>query len=178
MTYDLRVGSALASRKNYRMPLTQSGNCQSDLIRIPADKLFPQSALAAPAKAGLLLFLGCWEEAHKIAQDLPTPEGNFWHAIVHRQEPDKWNSDYWFQRVGKHPVFGSIQADSLEILERYESAGINFPASCDPSKFLDFCEKARENPGSPLESAAIELQHCEWKRLFDWCIAPPSYVSK
>jgi hypothetical protein len=172
MTYDARVASALTARKNYRMPLTQSGNRQCPLAAIPAESLFPGVHAAPAAKAGLLLYLGCWDEAHQVAQDLSTSEGNFWHAIVHRQEPDAWNANYWFQRVGKHAVFGSIQADSLDILERYESAGIRLPASWDPGAFVDLCEKARENPDSPLEKAAIELQHSEWLRLFEWCAGP------
>ena len=169
MTLEPRVASLLASRKGYRMPLTQSGTRTCELSEVPGEALFPGGTSPAAAKAGLMLFLGCWDEAHKIAQDLATAEGNFWHAIVHRQEPDTWNSNYWFQRVGKHPVFGSIQADSLEILERIHIPGVSLPASWDPVKFLDFVDKAREQPGSALEEAAIELQHCEWLRLFEWC---------
>lgn len=172
MTHEPRVASALADRLAYQMPLTQSGTTKSDLSAVPAEKLFPNSLSAAGAKAGLLLYLGCWDEAHRISQDLATAEGNFWHGIVHRQEPDAWNSQYWFRRVGKHPVFGSIQADSLDILERYESKDIQLPAAWDPITFVDFCEAARQNPGSPVAKAAVELQHREWLRLFEWCARP------
>jgi hypothetical protein len=169
MTHDSRVASALASREGYRMPLTRDGEQSSVLAAIPADRLFPGAVAADAAKAGLMLYLGCWEEAHKIAQNVGSAEGNFWHAIIHRQEPDAWNSNYWFERVGKHPVFGSIQADSLEIVERLNVPSLSLPAAWDPVKFVELCEQAREQPGSPLELAAVELQHREWVRLFEWC---------
>lgn len=77
-----------------------------------ADELFPGARSPLGALAGLWLRAGGWEEAHSIAQDLDTPEGSYWHALVHRAEPDEWNANYWLRRVGDaHPVRAAALAD-------------------------------------------------------------------
>jgi hypothetical protein len=35
--------------------------------------------------------------------------------------------------------------------------------------FIDYCEAARKNPGSPDEQKALLIQRAEWQLLFDWC---------
>src|SRR5262245_53176291 len=50
--------------------------------------------------AGLWLLHNYLDESHGISQDVETPGGSFWHAILHRREPDAWNSKYWWRRVG------------------------------------------------------------------------------
>lgn len=44
---------------------------------------------------------GDWEQAHAIAQDLPTTEGAWVHAYLHRKEGDDWNASYWYNRAGR-----------------------------------------------------------------------------
>ena len=44
---------------------------------------------------------GDWEQAHAIAQDVPTREGSWVHAYLHRQEGDEWNAHYWYNRAGR-----------------------------------------------------------------------------
>jgi hypothetical protein len=112
--------------------------------------------------AGLYLYFSCWDEAHQVAQDLETPEGSYWHAIVHRQEPDASNSGYWYRQVGKHAIFPALRARAAEI-------GVDFGAAWDPIKFIEYCERAREHPGSPEERKAMDVQLVEWQLLFDWC---------
>lgn len=70
-------------------------------------QLFPGSRSPEGAMAGLWLYFSCFEQSHALAQELPTLEGSYWHAIVHRQEPDDWNSGYWFRRVGPIRYFPS-----------------------------------------------------------------------
>lgn len=41
---------------------------------------------------------GDWHRAHEIAQDFNTPMANWLHAVLHKMEPDEWNSRYWYQR--------------------------------------------------------------------------------
>jgi hypothetical protein len=120
------------------------------------------STLAPPVRAGLYVYFGCWDEAHTVAQDLETPEGSYWHAIVHRLEPDAWNSAYWYRKVGRHAIFPSLRARAAEI-------GVDFGPAWDPFKFIDYCEHARVNPGSPEEARALAIQLAEWQLLFDWC---------
>jgi len=69
----------------------------------------PDAATLPPAvRAGLLLSRGLWAEAHNVAQDLHTPTGSYWHAIIHRAEPDEFNAGYWFRKIGHHPVFDEM----------------------------------------------------------------------
>src|SRR4029079_11488334 len=64
--------------------------------------------LPAACRAGLWLAFDFLDESHAISQDLETAGGSFWHAIMHRREPDASNSKYWWRRVGEHPVFASL----------------------------------------------------------------------
>src|SRR5262245_3674168 len=42
--------------------------------------------------AGLWLAHDFLDESHAISQEIETPDGSYWHAIMHRREPDYWNS--------------------------------------------------------------------------------------
>ncbi|HEV2481268.1 MAG TPA: hypothetical protein VGS79_16460 [Puia sp.] len=55
------------------------------------------SSLAALWYAGK----GDWDQAHAIAQDVPTREGSWVHAYLHRVEGDQGNAGYWYHRAGK-----------------------------------------------------------------------------
>jgi hypothetical protein len=151
------------------MPLAM-GRCSSQpaltqLKAAGARALFPNSRAPEAAVAGLYLYFSCLDEAHAIAQEIETAEGSFWHAILHRQEPDAGNSAYWFRQVGAHPIFP-------ELRDRAAAIGIDFGPHWDPIKFIDLCEKARQQPGSPEEHRAIEVQRAEWQLLFDYCALP------
>jgi hypothetical protein len=129
-----------------------------------ASRMFPGARAPEAALAGLYLYFSCLDECHEIAQGIHTAEGSFWHAVVHRQEPDPGNSGYWFRRVGAHPVFPAL---------RDAAAACAYPAGpkWDPFAFIDYCESARRRPGSVEERIAREVQRAEWQLLFDWCAA-------
>jgi hypothetical protein len=116
--------------------------------------------------AGLYLYYSCEEEAHVMAQDLNTPEGNFWHGIVHRQEPDAFNSGYWFRQVGNHAIFPALRAEAKQL---GFDTGNHIHTTWDPTKFIDYCESARTRPGSDEERLAMQIQLVEWQLLFDYC---------
>ncbi|MCS7048781.1 MAG: hypothetical protein NZ483_05755 [Verrucomicrobiae bacterium] len=59
-------------------------------------------------KAALYLKHGFLEECHRIAQQIESPNGAYWHGIMHRHEGDIGNSHYWYRRVGRHPVLEAI----------------------------------------------------------------------
>jgi hypothetical protein len=158
----MKIEEILASQEGRRMPLVQRGSSIRDLH--PGD-------VSSPAVlAGLLLFSGDWEQAHDVAQGIHTAEGSYWHAIVHRQEPDAGNARYWFRQVGEHPIFPGLREDAATILRGFPDANVKLPAVWSPSAFIDVCESARRNPGSDLERSAIEIQHAEWLRLLQWCV--------
>jgi hypothetical protein len=142
------------------MPL-ERGTCSSQEARrrlqsTAAVELFPETRAPEAALAGLYLYFSCIDDAHNIAQGIETPEGWFWHAIVHRQEPDAGNSGYWFRRVGKHPIFPALRTAAAEI-------GVDFGAQWDPLAFIKLCEAGGHG--------AIEVQRAEWQLLFDYCAA-------
>jgi hypothetical protein len=141
------------------MPLA-GGECSSSEAR----DLLNQSKLPDLVRAGLYLYFGCWKEAHELVDDLETPDGMYWHAIVHRQEPDSGNSGYWFRRVGQHPLFPALRRKAAEI-------GVELGDRWDPIAFIDYCERARRQAGSVVERKALEVQRAEWQLLFDRCAA-------
>jgi len=168
--YGKQVAEILALDGNGErlMPLAQ-GNCSSAEARqrmraAPAAALFPDARAGVAAFAGLWLYFSCWDEAHRIAQDIGTREGSYWHAIVHRQEPDAWNAGYWFRQVGAHAIYH-------ELHDRAKEIGIDLGSQWDPIAFVDLCERARAKPGSELERQAMRVQTVEWQLLFDYCAA-------
>jgi hypothetical protein len=112
------------------------------------------------AIAGLWLYAGEWHRAHEVAQDLATREGSYWHAIVHRVEPDAWNSKYWFRQVGRHPIFEELAARAAE-------AGYGGGETWDAERFVDFCVEASGDASASAIASAVQTK--EWKLLFDYC---------
>src|SRR5580658_2038675 len=145
------------------MPLVQ-GACSSPQAKAALDALAQRKILSDSALAGLYLYFSCWDEAHNIAQDISTPEGSYWHAIVHRQEPDAGNAGYWFRQVGAHPIFPALREEAARI-------GVDFGPRWNPVAFIEMCERARQAPGSSAERLALETQRAEWQLLFDYCAA-------
>jgi hypothetical protein len=150
------------------MPLAE-GRCSSGEARrriggvVPA-VLFPGARAPEAAQAGLYLYFSCLDEAHTVAQGLGSAEGSYWHAIVHRQEPDAGNSAYWFRRVGAHAVFPALR-------DAAAACGYRAGKAWDPFAFIDYCERARRRPGSDEERIAREVQRVEWQLLFHHCAA-------
>jgi hypothetical protein len=128
--------------------------------------LFPDAQEPEAPMAGLWIYFSGFDEAHALIDDPKTADGAFWHAILHRQEPDSANACYWFRQVGEHPAFPRIADTAQKILEKY--AHVLFRAvPWNPFDFVQFCESARMNPGSDQEQAAREIQLAEWQILFD-----------
>jgi hypothetical protein len=117
---------------------------------------------ATAVLAGLWLLHGDADESHRLSQSIEDEGrhrcGNFWHAIMHRQEPDYGNSKYWFRRVGRHPIFPElarradelIAADGSDSGRRWRSK-LGLPSGWDPLAFVDWCEAAaRESDASQI----------------------------
>ncbi len=114
--------------------------------------------LSPACRAGLWLYFDFLDQSHRLSQDLPTAEGSFWHAIMHRREPDAWNSKYWWRRVGRHPVLDQLQQLAPQLGYTYTS----------PEAFVDWCEQVR-GKGDAAELLARQVQLLEWQLLFDHC---------
>jgi hypothetical protein len=176
--YGTQVAEILALDQNGQrlIPLV-SRSCSSETARKrlkqqAASDLFPQAFAPREAFAGLWLYFSCFDECHEIVQDLKSPEASFWHAILHRQEPDAGNSSYWFRCVEAHPVFPELLSTAKDVIGRHLDSGFQASAKWDPLAFVTFCEQALQKPGSPSERLALEIQRAEWQLLFDYCARP------
>jgi hypothetical protein len=175
--YGASVARILALDGNGRRlpPLTcgarSSPEAQARLNASKPSDLFAGVPEPAAPMAGLWLYFSCFEEAHELASDCKSKEGELWHAILHRQEPDSGNAAYWFRQAGAHPVFPKLAASAKKILERLPDAEFRV-GRWDPFSFIAFCDRAREQPGSTQELAAMEIQRAEWQLLFDYSARP------
>ena len=128
--------------------------------------------MAACSIAGVWLLHDFLDESHKLSQDIDTPSGSFWHAIMHRREGDFGNAKYWFRRVGRHPVFDSLgqraaemaaERGDVKIVEKLTPHG-----QWDPFAFVHFCEAAVRSR-TDSRNLCIDIQQAEWELLFDYC---------
>src|SRR4051794_11636084 len=127
--------------------------------------------MADACRAGLWLRFNFLDESHQVSQGLRTPEGSYWHALMHRREGDFDNAKYWFRRVGRHPVFGPLRDAAAELASATPDGPAAFlapQAEWDPFAFVDLC--AACVPGRPSrETLCRQVQQREWELLFDHC---------
>jgi hypothetical protein len=162
---------SLGQDGNHLLPLT-CGPCVSPearelLSQTNPKELFPRVDEPEAPMAGLWLYFFCFEEAHKLVDYCESPEGELWHAILHRMEPDSGNAAYWFRKVGQHPVFSLLAPEVVRITRRLRGAEFR-TGRWDPFAFISFCDRARTQPGSLQEQCAMEIQRAEWQILFDY----------
>lgn len=62
---------------------------------------------------------GRWNEAHNLVQSDASPLGAWLHGILHIQEGDLEDAEYWYDKANRHfRSRGSLE----EELERFEAA--------------------------------------------------------
>lgn len=136
------------------------------------NKRLPESFDRTAFLAGLYLVEDFLEHSHRLSQKVQGKgkhrAGDYWHAIMHRREPDDSNSKYWFRRVGDHPVFAQLKhvlensfanTDDAEI--ETELRNLISGGEWDPLLFVDFCSRARESHGDKMVLVAEYIQWVE-----------------
>ena len=127
--------------------------------------------MAAACLSGVWLYHDYLDEAHTICQSIETPTGSYWHGIMHRREPDYSNSKYWFRRVGLHPTFPKLCAETAELASESstDSAAefLTTQTAWDPFAFVDLCRQAAGGQ-SEHESLCRRIQRREWEILLDY----------
>lgn len=63
-----------------------------------------------------------WNEAHRIVQDINTPEAAWIHAYLHRVEGDLENAAYWYRRAGKPECIASLEDEWQQIRDALSQA--------------------------------------------------------
>ena len=111
------------------------------------------------------------EAAHELSQEDPSADGSFIHAIMHRREPDYWNSKYWWRRVGPHPAFQSIAKKTNVIFQEYAATpdlqSLVSDGQWQPDHFVDLCEKISDDPSHPFLQPLMTLQELETDALLE-----------
>lgn len=121
--------------------------------------------------------LGELDLSHRLSQQ-HEGEGtdqmcDYWHAIMHRREPDYANSKYWFRQLGRHPVFPALAAMANRLLATSSSCEAAWrqrllrSGNWDPFAMVDLTEAAAQVRS--LEPLARRLQALElitaWEHL-------------
>ena len=152
-----------------------------ELCSIPIERLVGpiQSKTDATAvRAGILQVNDYLDESHNNSQSVEgrgrNNAGDYWHAIMHRREPDYWNSKYWFRRVGQQSVFSELADRAASILESCESPAaaswqvqLGAPDHWDSMVFVDFCEHCASSTDQKLIAAAEAIQFEEMLLLLE-----------
>ncbi len=165
--YGPRAAAIFAASGNGARPMELYPKACSDeeirqeLLR-SGTQIFPGARDPEMALSGLFLYFSCLNESHDLLQSESNVDCSYWHAIMHRMEGDSSNSGYWFQRVGRHPLFAELHRQATKL-------GYDAGVEWNPVAFVKFCERAA---GSKNEDMAKRVQLAEWQILFDHCAAP------
>lgn len=156
-----------------------------DLIQQSTPKADRVSATSVTAfQAGLFLMNGFFNESHSRSQSIEglgaDHTGDYWHAILHRREPDYGNAKYWFRHVGSHPIFPALANAAITCFEKTPAALQSTLApwkarlvkgdKWEPFAFVDLCAAAETN--EDLSHWCQQLQYQEMLLLLEHSAKP------
>lgn len=88
-------------------PGPRSGVMSERELNARLDSLLGKTDLSSTRKELVRSLLLLWHDhldaSHNISQRIENADGSFVHAIMHRREPDAWNSKYWYAGSGSIP---------------------------------------------------------------------------
>ena len=115
-------------------------------------------------ESALWLLAGELDRSHSVSQTIDTPDGSFWHGIMHRREGDFWNAKYWFRRVGRHSVMERLVDHIASHQDMFSASQLPtqglLNASSAAATLVDLCEKA---VASQCHWQAHLQQICWWE---------------
>lgn len=143
-------------------PKARSASQPLPVLNASLGRTFRETNLSAEAQQLVRSLILLWHDhldaSHEVSQGIETPDGSLVHAIMHRREPDYWNSKYWWRQVGKHPCFPEIARRVLDFLkpkaEDTLAAKLVPGGQWDPFAFVDACEAAA---GWPTTDNQVQL---------------------
>lgn len=124
-------------------------------------------------RAGAFWLHGFLDEAHRLTQQDSSPEGAYWHALVHRSEGDFNNALYWFRRAGAHPVQARLRARVGEAMKGRSTEGwqalVEGPR-WEPARLVELCKRSAR--GEPAHPAVLpEVVRMEYDLLMEHVLA-------
>ena len=128
--------------------------------------------------AGLFQINDYLDESHNRSQSIEGEgqdvNGDYWHGIMHRREPDYGNGKYWFRKVGHHPCFDFLPSQAEQAFKECNSSDTEHWKSrlteangWDGAAFIDLCQTAERSFDPELTTAAKRIQWAEMLLLLD-----------
>jgi hypothetical protein len=122
-------------------------------------------------RAGLFQLHDALDLSHACSQSIEGRgrhrAGDYWHAIMHRREPDYGNARYWCRHVGAHPIHAELAWRAAALCSAAVDAGagwrarLKVPGGWDSAGFVDLCERAATEEDGPLGQVGRGLQWTE-----------------
>ncbi len=132
---------------------------------------------AVAIRALLFLYTGWPDDALQFAGPAGDSERAYISGLAERHRHQTDAAKEWFQRLGKHSIFGSLLERARHLLRNEPDPAlkrfreiIEMNEAWEPFAFIDLNEQARAGKLSPLgERIVCKLQDVEFELLFNHC---------